>query len=330
MAKKKPTLPDTTWFIREVLEPGTPVGAVTCALGRIIAAGPSLYRIVPGTWDVQYRGFPKEAGWPVTVAMEPRPPYRVAVGSDVGDVIIFTDTSNATSITGHPFTDQRGAKQAAELAWVVHDGESTLFARADDGMLYRMQAEGWDALDMPPVHAIARDEEGGFGALTVVDGRPKAHLTYDGGASWVLRPLGVEIEAEPSAPAFLAMAGPAIAVVVGDSGPLVSRGPDVPTACYPGFARARSVAFQGAEPEGWLYVGLHRTAEEPAAVVLLAEDGSSIKVMDFRADDHAPLDIGPIAWDPTRRALMVSSRGGLLAIGPERPKRPRVKKPVTQ
>ena len=54
--------------------------------------------------------------------------------------------------------------------------------------------------------------------------------------------------------------------------------------------------------------------------------------MDFLADDGEPLDLGPIAWDSARKALVVSSRGGLIAMGPEGLKRPRAKskKPLTQ
>ncbi len=54
-------------------------------------------------------------------------------------------------------------------------------------------------------------------------------------------------------------------------------------------------------------------------MALLGADGSVVKVMDFLANDDAPLELGPIAWDSSRRALMVSSRGGLIAMGPEAP-----------
>jgi hypothetical protein len=335
MAKKQPALEELTWSVREVLDPGTPVGAVACVLGRIMVAGPGLFRVLPKTWGVQHRPLPEGAGFPLSIALEPRPPFRVAVGPDSGDVMVFTDTINATSITGHPFTEQRGSKTATQLAWVVNDDQSSLFARTDDGMLYRMQAEGWDSLEVPPVHAIAQDEAGGFAALTVVDGNPKAYLTYDGGVKWLLRPFGVEVEAEPDAPAFLALSGSAVAALVGDSGPLVSRAPDQPTtrhAHLDGFDRAYSLAFAGAEPDAWLYVALQRSGKEPASVSILAADGGTLKVMDFLADDEAPLDLGPIAYDSSRGALMVSSRGGLLAIGPDAPKKRTrtLKKMVTQ
>jgi hypothetical protein len=328
MAKKKPKLAELTWTMREVLDPGTPVGAVACVLGRVIMGGASLYRVVPGSWEVQFRALPEAVGWPLAIAMEPRPPYRVAVGPDTGDVVVFTDTTNATSIMGHPFTEQRGSKQAAELAWVEHEGQSSLFARTDDRMLYRMQAEGWDTLEVPPVHAIAQDDAGGFAALTVVDGNPKVYLTYDGGISWHLRPLGVDVEAAPDAPAALALAGTSVAAVVGDSGPMVSRAAGEPTTRHEGLERAYALAFQGMAPDAWLYVGVQRAGEAPASVWILADDGRSLKVMDFLADDHEPLDLGGIAWDGTRGALMVSSRGGLVAMGLElpKPKRARAKK----
>ena len=116
------------------------------------------------------------------------------------------------------------------LAWVVNDEQSSLFARTDDGGLYRMQAEGWDHVEMPPVHAIAHDESGGFAALTVVDGEPKAYITQgDGGDHFHFRSFGVVVEAAPDAPASLTLAGMAVAAIVGDSGPLVSRGVDQPT-----------------------------------------------------------------------------------------------------
>jgi hypothetical protein len=342
--KRAPKLHELSWFMREVLDPGTPVGAVTCVLGRIIMGGAAVYRVVPGTWDVQYRHIPDGVGWPLSVAMEPRPPYRVALGPETGDVIVFTDTTNATSIMGHPFTEQRGSKQAVELAWVAYEGSSSLFARTDDRMLYRMQDEGWHTLEIPPVHAIAQDEEGGFAALTVVDGTPKVYISYDGGASWHLRDLGVEVEAEPNAPARMALAGDSVAIVVGDSGPILSRGPGAVTAQYGGLVHAHTLAFQGMAPDAWLYVGTQRsvnhlkpgeypppfptfreppppgsptTEEVPGAVWLIADGTSPIKVMDFLADDHQPLELGYVAWDSTRGALMVPSRSGLIAMGPE-------------
>ena len=333
MGRGKPPIAELTWSMREVLDPGTPVGAVTCALGRIMVGGERLFRIMPGTWDVQVRPVPEGLELPLAITMEPRPPYRIAVGPESGDVVIFTDTSNATSITGHPFTEQLGSKQARQLAWVVHEGQSSLFARTEDGMLYRMQAEGWEVPELPPVHAIAHDEEGGLGALTVVDGVPRVYLTYDGGATWHIRSLGVEVEAAPDAPAFLALAGTAVAVAIGDSGPLVSRAPDQATVRYPGLERTYALAFQGPAPDAWIYAGLRRSETEGAAVWLLAEKEEPLRLMEFLADDHQPLDLGPIAWDSSRAALMVASRGGLLAMGPETPKPKRVrrpKKPVLQ
>src|SRR5262249_32143171 len=174
-----------------------------------------LYRVPPKTWTVQYRGLPEATDLPLSIALEPRPPFRVAVGPDTGDVVIFTDTSTSSSIMVHGFSAQRGSKQAVELAGVEHEGQSSLFARTHDGGLFQMQAEGFDELEVPPVRAIAQDTDGGFAALTVVDGNPKVIASPDGGDSWYLRPLGIEVEAEPDAPAHMAMAGTAVAVVVG-------------------------------------------------------------------------------------------------------------------
>jgi hypothetical protein len=317
MAKEKPPITGRTWFMREVLEPGTPVASVACAEGCIMVGGTQVFRVGPGSWDVQHRGLPAGAELPLSIAMEPRPPFRIAVGPESGDVILFTDTVTASSITGHAFTAQHGSKQALELAWVVHEARSSLFARTDDGDLYWMETEGWARLDLPPVHAIAHDEQRGFAALTVVDGIPRLHTTADAGATWDVRALGVEVEAAPDAPASMAISGQAVAVVIGDSGPLVSRRPGERATRYAGLPRAYALAFQGSEPDGWIYVALRRTEAEPAAVALLGPDGSVVKVMDFLADDHAPLDLGPIAWDSSRQALMVSSRGGLIAMGPD-------------
>jgi hypothetical protein len=330
--KKKPHAAGLTWSLREVLDPGTPVASVACARGCIIIGSQHLYRVAPGGWDVQYRGLPEGTEMPLSVAMEPRPPFRVAVGPPDGDVVIFTDTTNGNSIMGHSFNAQRGSKQAMELAWVVNDEQSSLFARTDDGGLYRMQAEGWDHVEMPPVHAIAHDEAGGFAALTVVDGEPKAYITQDGGEHFHFRSFGVEVEAEPDAPASLALAGTAVAAVVGDSGPMVSRAMNEPTTRHTDLGRAYAVSFQGPAPDAWVYVGVQRLAGDPAAVWLLDTAGNKLKVMDFRADDEHPLDLGPLAWDSARGSLMVSSRGGLIALGPEseKPKRPRARKLVTQ
>jgi hypothetical protein len=278
---------------------------------------------------VQYRSLPEAVDLPLSIAMEPRPPYRVAVGPESGDVVIFTDTSTSSSITGHGFSAQRGSKQAVELAWVSNDGQSSLFVRTHDGGLFRMQAEGFDQLEVPPVRAIAHDERGAFAALTVVDGTPRVITTPDGGEAWFLRPLGVEVEAEPDAPASLAMADTAVAVVVGDSGPFVSRSPDTPTerhGDHDGLERAQAVAFAGNDAGAPLYVALRRTAQEPASLSLLSPDGSVLRVMDFLCEDHLPLELGTIVWDSARRALLVVSRGGLLAVSPETPRPRRTRK----
>ena len=59
---------------------------------------------------------------------------------------------------------------------------------------------------------------------------------------------------------------------------------------------------------------------------LLDTEGNKLKVMDFLADDAHPLDLGPLAWDSASlSSLMVSSRGGLIALGPERDKPKRVR-----
>ncbi len=334
MATKKTasSITGLTWSIREVLDPGTPVASVACARGCIIIGSQHLYRVAPGGWDVQYRGLPEGTEMPLSVAMEPRPPFRVAVGPPDGDVVIFTDTTNGNSIMGHSFSAQRGSKQAMELAWVVNDEQSSLFARTDDRQLHRMQAEGWDTLDVPPVHAIAQDDAGGFAALTVVDGNPKVYITHDGGDHFTFRSFGVEVEAEPDAPASLALAGTSVAAVVGDSGPIVSRAMDQPTTRHVELGRAYAVSFQGAAPGAWIYVGVQRRGKDPAAVWLLDTEGNTLKVMDFLADDEAPLDLGAMAWDGARSSLLVSSRGGLIAVGPElaKPKRSRARKRVVQ
>lgn len=334
MAKKKGApLSELTWSIREVVDPGTPVGAVACVLGRIMIGGEGIFRVMPGSWDVQVRKLPEGVGFPLSIALEPRPPFRVAVGAESGDVLIFTDTSNATSITGHPFTEVRGAKRAEQLAWVVNDGESTLFARTDDSSLYGMKAEGWARLEVPPVRAIACDDAGGFAALCLIEGQPRVYTTCDGGTVWRYRSLELPVAAEPNAPAALALAGEALALSIGDSGIIIDRGEDAETERIAGFDRAYALAFQGSREDAWLYVGLQRRGEDPAAVWLLDDAGEMIKVMDFLCEDQDPLDLGPLAWDATRGALMVSSRAGLLALGPEAPKKkraPRVKKPLLQ
>ncbi len=315
MPQKKPR----SWFMREVLAPGTPVASVACAEGCIMAGGAQVFRVGPGSWDVQHRGLPEGAELPLSIAMEPRPPFRLAVGPESGDVILFTDTVTSSSITGHAFIAE-GAKQALELAWVAYEDRSSLFARTDDRELYRMGTLGWERVDLPPVHAIARDEAGGFAALTVVEGVPRIHATSDAGATWHVRALGVEVEAAPDAPASMAIAGPAVAVVIGDSGPLVSRRPGELATRHADLPRAYALAFganDGGPADDFIYVALRRTDAEPAAVALLGADGSVFKVMDFLADDHGPLELGPIAWDSSRRALMVSSRGGLIAMGPD-------------
>jgi hypothetical protein len=234
---------------------------------------------------------------------------------------------------GHGFSETRGSKQAKELCWVVNDGQSSLFARTDDDQVYRMQTEGWDHLEIPPVRAVACDDTGGFAALTVVDGRPRVYVTPDGGDRFHLRELGVDVEAAPDAPAFLALAGAAVVVGVGESRPLVSRVAGADTVRYPKLDRAYAAAFTGPDPEGWIYVAQQRHGATPAQVWLLDETGGEpLMVMEFRADDHEPLDLGRVVWDPARGALLIPSRGGMLALWPETkgPKKKTAQKPLLQ
>jgi hypothetical protein len=335
MAKKKrPPVSQLTWSIREVLDPGTPVSSVGCAGGAIVVGSARLLRVAPGGWMLQQRPVPDGLELPVSLAVEPRPPFRVAIGPEDGDVVIFTDTSTASSIMGHGFSETRGSKQAKELCWVVNDGESSLYARTDDDNVYRMQADAiWDQLEIPPVRAVACDDAGGFAALTVVDGRPRVYITPDGGDRFQLRDLGVDVEAAPDAPAFMALAGTAVVVGVGDSGPMVSRDAGADTLRYPKLDRAFSAAFPGPDPQGSIYVAQQRRGPTPAQVWLLDEAGGEpLMVMEFLADDHEALDLERVVWDPARGALLIPSRGGMLALSPETkgPKKKAAKKPLLQ
>jgi hypothetical protein len=262
--------------------------------------------------------------------MEPRTPHRIAVAPDSGDVVIFTDTVTGHSISGHPFTDTPGALRAKQLCWVVNDGMSSLFALAEDGRLFRMQTEGWGELDLPPVRAIASDDTGGFAALTVVDGEPKVYVSQEGGTHYQLRPLGLRVEVEPDAPASLALAGEAVAAVVGDAGPLVSRAWGQKIWHHACMDRAQTLAFEGSASNARLYTSLRHTEDDPAAIWYLPDDAAPQRVMDFLCEDMEPLDIGPLVWDPARRALMISSRAGLLAMEALKPRAKRAKKPKVQ
>ena len=318
--------PNFRFSMTERLAPGTPVAAVTTESGRIFIAGAGIYRFLAGSSTVEHRAIPAELGFPISIAAEPTPPHRIAFGAEGGDVVIFTDTQETHTITIHPFTDPRGQLRAIDLAWVTGENGSALFALTDDGALHRMQDGGWGGLVLPPVRAIARDELGGFAALTVVDGVPKVYVSRDGGDTWQLRKFGLDLEVEPDAPASLAIAGSAVAITVGDSGPILSRSHIRPVSRYPGLDRARSVAFQGHSRESWLWVGLCRSRDELANVTIITAKGEPFKAMEFEADDLEPLDLGPIHWDESRNELLISSRLGLLGMGPEWLGKPRARR----
>jgi hypothetical protein len=330
--KKKVALAGLTWSIREALDPGTRVTALACGGGSVVASGERLFRVRPGGWDVQLRALPPGTERPLSLAIEPRPPFRIALGPPAGDVVMFTDTREGSSVFGHGFTAIRGEKRAVELSWIVHEGASSLFARTDDGGLYRMQTEGWDTLELPPIRAIAHDDAGGFAALTVVDGEPKVYVTRDAGDHFHFRSLGMQIEAEPDAPAALALSGFAVAVCVGDSGPIVSRGVRAQTEHHAGLPRTYALAFDGSEPDPRVYVATQRDGEEAAALWLVDAAGDRVRVMELRAEDNTPLDLGPVAWDAARGSVLLSSRAGLLAVAPDATKvrRATKTKPLTQ
>ena len=328
MARKPAEL---KWTMREVLPPGTPTFAVACPMGFVLIGGVGIFRVPPRSWDPQHRAVPDEMGPIHAIAMEPRPPFRVAMAPEAGDVIMFTDTPTGTSLMGVGFTAQRGGKRAMQLAWVEHEGQSWLFARTDDGGFYRMDTEGWGKCDLPPVHAIAQDQDGGVAALMIVDNRPIVHVSRDGGDKWIWRKLDVEVEAEPDAPACLALAGEAVALAVGDSGPLLSWGPKAATVRVPGLTRTCALAFTGSKRGSWIYAAQQRAGDEPANISLISGKDDVLRVFTLLCEDNDPLDLGPIAWDPARKALLIGARSGLLAMDPDRPKRaPAKRKPLVQ
>jgi hypothetical protein len=328
MAKKPSEL---KWTMREVLPPGTPTFAVACPSGFVFTGGDGVFRVPPKSWEVQHRPLPSDVGPVHAVAMEPRPPFRVAMAPDTGDVLIFTDTADGTTLMGLGFAAERGSKRAMELAWVAHEGESHLFARTEDGGFYRSEIEGWGQCDLPPVRAIAQDHEGGVAALMIVENRPTIYVSHDAGENWRWRRLDLLIEAAPDAPACLALAGDALAFAVGDSGPYVIWGPKAKPVRVPGLTRTCALAFTGAKRGSWIYAAQQRAGDEPANISLIPGKDPVMVVFTLLCEDDEPLDLGPIAWDPARKALMVGSRSGLLAMYPDRPKRVKAKaKPLMQ
>src|SRR5262245_35886684 len=85
--KPGPRPASVRWSVREILAPGTVVTSLACGNGAVVIGGAHLYRVPPGGWGVQYRGVPEGTELPVSIAVEPRSPFRIAVGPESGDVV---------------------------------------------------------------------------------------------------------------------------------------------------------------------------------------------------------------------------------------------------
>jgi hypothetical protein len=166
----------------------------------------------------------------------------------------------------------------------------------------KQDMSGVEAVDLPPMDAIASDDNGILAMASFAPPDPRAYVTDDG-ETLAFRPL--EPSDEPSARVHLAVAGAAVAFAIEGVGAFVSRGLEEPfLRCEP-LGTAGPVAFEGAAGDAALF-GAARSAGY-ASIIRVDREGAALRIADFGSDGGPAPGISDLAWDASRRILWGAS-----------------------
>jgi hypothetical protein len=209
------------------------------------------------------------------------------------------------------------------LTWGRVQERSALFvlwSSGTVGVLFPDKGEGIN-LDLPPMVALASDDEGAVAMLCLEELR--AYATRDG-ETYSHRSLDIPkdwydtLPDELDCPFHVAVAGKAVAFSFGSYGAFVCR--DIVAKpfqkCEP-LSLAGALAFEGPSPDAAVF-GATWT-EAFTSIVRVDASGKATRIGDLRTDLGVAVPLDEIAWDPSRRRLFAIHRqvGLVVATAPD-------------
>lgn len=285
------------------------VRAIDARGGLVVAGGADLYLLRPGQESWRMRPPPEDIGPMHAVAAEPRGPRRYAVAAEKMLAIFFKAQGSDQILRLKP---QGASVKAVSLAWGSRRGPCSLWVANDDGELLRMKPDlsELEPLDVPGIAALASDEAGSVGLVSLLSDPQLVYVTHDG-ATLAYRVLAPEID--PEASVQIAVAEDAVALLVDEEYVLLSRAPKDP------FVRVEAldfpkdkgwtlgpIAFQGATSDAALFCGRWEGGVSRIIRVDPAGNATSILEMGSTEDLGAP-EIASLSWDASRQTLWGAS-----------------------
>ncbi|MEI7893738.1 MAG: hypothetical protein WCI05_11635 [Myxococcales bacterium] len=166
----RPSLPrhrEDSWQGSFLLNPARPVRGISVGGGRVMAGGDALYLLPRGAQQVTTRELPPDLAL-VAIAVEPWPPFRYALaGRRV--IAVFSPDAPGDPIVEVSFATPED--DATHLAWTRHNGQVMIYFRGRNGRIgrIRIDEEGCEHLEAPPIAAIASDAAGVMAMISIVD-----------------------------------------------------------------------------------------------------------------------------------------------------------------
>jgi hypothetical protein len=294
------------WDLRAAFEKTTPIFSVSARSGRVLVGGGMLYLLRAGVLGWAHRELPDQVGPLVSsVAVEPRAPYRFAIGTEQG-VAIFLGQEGGGDRIAH-ITPGEEDWTVEGLAWGRVQKRSALFVLWSGGavgVLFPDTGEG-DTLDLPPMVALASDDGGAVAMLCLDEMRAYASLD---GQRYSYRPLDPPkdwydaLPDEFDFPFHVAVAGKAVAFSFGSHGAFVSRDLEAKpfVKCEP-LADAGALVFEGASPDAALFGAIW--TEAFISIVRVDASGNAVRLGDLSVEGAPGVPFDEIAWDASRRRL---------------------------
>lgn len=305
-AMSKPRLPThagDAWECSFLFDAARDVRALSCRGGMVLAGGEEMYLLRPGAQKMASRAPPLDIGPIRAVAAEPRAPWRYAVASEELVAVFYRNNAGDQILR---LRCNPPGPAATHLAWGRSGGVSTLYVRWDDGAILRVAPDmsGGEALDFPPMDAIAADQAGVLALVSFDADEPLAYFTRDGEALQ-FRPLPRDLVVEPDQRVHLAVADEAVAFAIADGGVFVSRAHATPFVLSEPLAKAGPIEFAGASSDAALF-GATNGAE---GISLLRVDaaGDAVLIAELGADNGPPPALVALGWDASRRVLWGAS-----------------------
>jgi hypothetical protein len=285
-----------------------------------MAGGDALYLLPRGAQQVSARELPPDLAL-VAIAVEPWPPFRYALaGRRV--IAVFSPDAPGDPIVEVSFATPED--DATHLAWTRHNGRVMIYFRGRNGRIgrIRIDEEGCEHLEAPPIAAIASDAAGVMAMISIVDDDADIWVSSDG-ADWEPRLVTLIPELSDNDSVYLAVSSDAVAFSVDNFGTSVSWDSDqMLQVCDKVFWGP--VAFQEKDA---LFVAHSRERTSSITRVTRQGEATLIAEIEAKGQEGPSPTITALAWDGSRRTLWGASPG-VGVISSSEPTRKGVKKRV--